>query len=421
MHKPVCILLLFFGINLPSIAQQKKRVLFIGNSYIATNNLPQMLRNMALTAGDTLEFDSHTPGGFRFLQHAANPTTMSKIQAGNWDYVVLQEQSQLPSFPISQVQNEVFPYARMLDSMIKVHNPCAETMFYNTWGRKNGDASNCSNWPPVCTYQGMDSLLALRYRMMAEDNNAVIAPAAQVWRFIRDNHADIELFQADGSHPSTAGTYAVACAFYTTIFRKPANSITTTAGINAAQAAMIRAASDTIVYQQMSDWLIGAYDPIANFNVTIDARTLSCNNLSEFANLFSWYFGDGFSSNEESPVHTYTVDGVYTITLQAARCGKISIDSAQIEIISTAAQTQIQPNRCLIFPNPARETLTISVNNDRLGHFQVFDIAGRSVLEGYSAHTELSINVADLQPGIYSIILSDRNYKSKFVVSKQTY
>lgn len=380
-----------------------------------------MLRTMALSAGDTLEFESHTPGGFRFLQHAGNATTISKIQAGNWDYVVLQEQSQLPSFPISQVENEVFPYARILDSIIKAHNPCSETMFYNTWGRKNGDASNCSNWPPVCTYQGMDSLLALRYRMMAEENNAVIAPAAQVWRFIRNNHPEIELYQADGSHPSAAGTYAVACAFYSSIFRKPAISITTAAGINATQAATIRDASDTIVFGQLEHWLIGAYDPLANFDVSIDARTLSCNNLSLFADTYSWNFGDGFTSSEDSPTHLYSEDGTYTVSLLASRCGKISLSSVQIDIISTAIQAQQQPISCLLFPNPAREILTISANKDRIGHYQIIDITGRLVLEGYSAQKEMSIPVADLQQGIYSIILSDRNHQSKFVISTQTY
>ena len=65
----------------------------------------------------------------------------SRIRSGSWDFVVLQEQSQLPSFPIEQVTAEVFPYARYLDSVIKAHNSCAQTIFYMTWGRKNGDFS----------------------------------------------------------------------------------------------------------------------------------------------------------------------------------------------------------------------------------------------------------------------------------------
>lgn len=75
--------------------------------------------------------------------------------------------------------------------------------FYDL-GKKEGDAGNCPFWPPVCTYSGMDSLLNLRYRMMAEDNDALLSPVGQVWHYIRDNHPEIELYNADMSHPSSA-------------------------------------------------------------------------------------------------------------------------------------------------------------------------------------------------------------------------
>ncbi|MFN5793339.1 MAG: hypothetical protein ACK455_00960, partial [Bacteroidota bacterium] len=122
---------------------ETKRVLFIGNSYIYTNNLPQVLKDVALSNGDDVIFDSSAPGGHTFQQHSTNATTLSKIAQGNWDYIILQEQSQRPAFPISQVQTEVFPYAAYLDSLAKAQNPCATVMYYMTWGRKNGDASNC--------------------------------------------------------------------------------------------------------------------------------------------------------------------------------------------------------------------------------------------------------------------------------------
>lgn len=96
--------------------------------------------------------------------------------------------SLLPS--ISQVETDVFPYAHYLDSVINFYNPCVETAFYMTWGRKNGDASNCSFWPPVCTYDGMDSLLNLRYRMMADSNASILSPVGAVWNYIRKKQSE---------------------------------------------------------------------------------------------------------------------------------------------------------------------------------------------------------------------------------------
>ena len=220
-----------------------QRALFLGNSYTGVNNLPQMVADAAASAGDNLVFDSHTPGGQTLQAHSTNATSLAKIALGSWDFVVLQEQSQLPSFPLGQVQTDVFPYAQLLNGLILEANPCAETVFYMTWGRENGDAGNCASWPPVCTYNGMDSLLNLRYRMMAADNDAILSPVGAVWHYLRENHPAIDLYQADESHPSVAGTYAAACCFYAALFRKDPTAITYDAGLPAADAANIRAAA----------------------------------------------------------------------------------------------------------------------------------------------------------------------------------
>lgn len=53
-----------------------------------------MVNSMASSTSDILVHDENTPGGARFLNHVANPTTLNKINADNWDYVVLQAQSQ---------------------------------------------------------------------------------------------------------------------------------------------------------------------------------------------------------------------------------------------------------------------------------------------------------------------------------------
>jgi hypothetical protein len=201
-------------------AQTTVRALFIGNSYTNTNNLPDVIADLAASTGDSLIYDFNTPGGYTFQLHTTNAATLDKIALGTWDYVVLQEQSQQPSFPIEQVEVQVFPYAAELNDLILAANPCTETVFYMTWGRKNGDAFNCPTWPPVCTYEGMDDLLQERYIMMAEDNAAILSPVGKLWRHIRTYNPAIELYSGDESHPSTAGTYAAACSFYSVLYRK---------------------------------------------------------------------------------------------------------------------------------------------------------------------------------------------------------
>lgn len=235
-------------------AQTTQKVLFIGNSYVYTNDLPNAIKTIALGCGDTLEYSQSTPGGCTFHQHLSNTTTMNYVNAGGWDKVILQEQSQLPSFPIGQVQNECFPYAQQLCQQIRHVTPSTGIVFFMTWGRKNGDASNCANYPPLCTYEGMDSLLYWRYMQMAEDNSAIVSPVGRVWHVIRDNHPEIELYSSDESHPSVAGTYAAAVTFYTILFRKSPSCITNNLTVDAATAQIIRETVQTVVFDSLDFW-----------------------------------------------------------------------------------------------------------------------------------------------------------------------
>ena len=130
MKKTIVSLVLIF-IFLSFVKAEKRRILFLGNSYTYVNDLPNTLKQLALSLGDTLETDNYTPGGSSLQSLTFDANTLAKIQIGNWDYVVIQAQSQEPAFPASQVQTNTYPFAQKLDSMIHVFNPCAEIVFYS--------------------------------------------------------------------------------------------------------------------------------------------------------------------------------------------------------------------------------------------------------------------------------------------------
>jgi PKD repeat protein len=386
-----------------------KRALFLGNSYTGVNNLPQMVANIATSMGDTFIYDSNTPGGYTFQGHSTNTTSLSKIEQGNWDYVVLQEQSQYPSFPNSQVEMSVFPYAALLDSLIHLHNPCAETVFYMTWGRKNGDAQNCGFWPPVCTYAGMDSLLNLRYRMMAEDNDAILSPVGAVWKYIRENYPSIELYQSDESHPSVAGTYAAACAFYSTLFRKDPTTISYSANLSASEAANIRTATKAIVYDNLLEWHIGEYDPMAGFNYSVqNDMELTFTNTSVNATSFHWSFGDGSTSQEANPTHTYASSGTYTIQLTATKCGKTSTTQHTIDTTLPVGIDEMNATQDFtIYPNPATTHVNVQSSASKNITYKIISAHGQEVLSGIIMSGDNHINVSSISSGLYILKLMD--------------
>ncbi|AEV31189.1 PDK repeat-containing protein [Owenweeksia hongkongensis DSM 17368] len=400
--KPTLLLLTFF-FSL-ALQAQTKSVLFIGNSYTGVNNLPQLTKDVALSVGDTLLFDSHTPGGAQMQQHATNATAIQKIFSQPWDHVVLQAQSQEPSFGQAQVQQSVYPYAEILCDTMRANNSCTRPIFYRTWGRKNGDAGNCAVAPWLCTYEGMDSALAFSYRKMANDNDAFLSPVGDVWKYIRANYPSINLYAPDESHPSLAGSYAAACTFYAIIFQKDPSLITHDATLNATVAQNIRAAAKLIVYDSLLNWNVGKFKPVACFTYFIQGCTVSFDpTCSLNDSSYSWDTGDGVTTNGMNIVHTYSAGGAYDVTLLVSQCGQthdttITIFPCTIGLNELSAQ---KPN--LIYPNPAHDMLNLE-NLDKwdITQIKVVDIQGKTILT-YIDDIPNSIDISSLPKGTYSV------------------
>ncbi len=344
-------------------AQVAKRALFLGNSYTNYNNLPQLTASIAESAGDTLITAANTPGGYTFEGHLTNTTTQSLIQQGNWDFVVLQQQSQMPAFPITQVEVETFPFAAQLNESIIANNPCAETVFYMTWGREIGDQQNCATWPPVCTYEGMDDLLRERYMMMAEMNEGIVSPVGAVWRYLRENHPEIQLFASDGSHPSPAGSYVAAVCFYTSLFRKSPLNAPFDYTIDNVQETIIRQAVHDLVYMNQLEWYIGAWDPIAFGNIELgpDNSHLLINSSSNATEFFYAIDGGTYAAlMTDSLTLDVAEPGEHSISIVAAKCGIADTTSIAFDI---ASSLPVYGKHATfdIYPNPAHEAVSISI------------------------------------------------------------
>ena len=379
--------------------QQTKKVLFIGNSYTYVNDLPALLSNVAQSAGDSVIYDSNCLGGYTLQLHSTNATTLQKIAQGNFDFVVLQEQSQLPSFPISQVQSSVYPFAKTLDSLINVANPCTETVFYMTWGRKNGDASNCPNWPPICTYSGMDSLLRMRYEYMANTNSALVSPVGAVWRYIRNNHPGIELYSADESHPSLAGSFATACTFYSILFRKDPTAITFASTLDSTDAANIRNAAKLVAYDSLGFWNVGDYDMNVDFTYSMGSTTgVILMNQSTNCDSILWDFGDGTQSTTGSPIHVYQQFGNYTITLIGYHCNETDTFSLSINI-GQVGINELKNNVISSVSISEDDQLIINGDLQSIKELKVYNSAGQLIYQ--SNYINKSIPIGNIANGMY--------------------
>ncbi len=298
-NKIFIFLCLFIFIANLSFAQTKS-ILFLGNSLTYSNGgLQNELRSLALSLGDTLEVDANNTGGATFSDHCNNATSLAKIQSRAWDYVVLQGQSQEPSFPPLQVQQDTYPYAAILSDSVHNNSACTQLLFFMSWGRPNGDTQNCASYPVICTYDGIQGRLRTSYLEMAEANDGWAVPCGMAFSEIFHNHPEINLF-SDAIHPSMHGTYLAACTFYASIFHKsPVGASYIPAGITQNEATLLQTTAWNTVNDSVETWLIDTTTLNPSFQVLSSYYDNACfKNTTENADSCTWTLVGGYTSTQ---------------------------------------------------------------------------------------------------------------------------
>ncbi|NVK28500.1 MAG: T9SS type A sorting domain-containing protein [Flavobacteriia bacterium] len=388
---------------------QTQRVLFIGNSYTNANNLPQLVADVASSLGDTLIHDKNTPGGYTLQSHSTDQTTLNKIALGTWDYVVFQEQSQRPSFPPSQVATEVLPYASALSNAVRGANACTEVMFYMTWGRENGDQSNCASYPPICTYTGMQNRLRSSYLLMGQQNSAEVSPVGAVWRDVRTNYPSINLYTADESHPNLTGSYLAALTFYASIFHKPVTGAWLPSGVSPAEASSIQMQVNSTVFDSLGVWMIDTTSLQVRRFFYQNGCTVTAD-YSDSQNADSIYvdFGNGDFGSTFIDSTTYSTNGVYVIQSTLYRECDSLVTSDTIVVNCSIGLFEFDDDLKL-YPNPTSDFVTIP--EEFVGmEFSLVDLSGRTVKSG---NLKSMMDVRPLQVGRYILRITseDRSVK----------
>jgi len=339
---------------------------------------------------------------------------------GNWDFVVLQGSNRL-SLNLNQVEAEVFPFAHYLDSVINVYNPCGETIFYMTWGLKNGDVINCPVSPAVCTYEGMDNLMRMHYMAMADINRAVVSPVGAVWKYIRQHYPSIELFVTDGIHPSQAGSYAAACSFYAAIFRKDPLLITYDFTLNSADAENIKAAAKLVMYDSLLQWHIGEYDLVSDFSYSqLSAYTFQFTSQSQNEIGQIWDF-DTETDTSANPTYTFANAGRYPVQLSSFNQCDTVVSNQEISVscVITSVEEIDMLEKSIFYPNPATEKVFLNLQSTTGISINIYCLCGGNVFTiDHLLSTEIDISA--LKSGLYvlEIIKGSDIISTKLMIQK---
>jgi len=174
------------------------KILFIGNSFTARNKLPDRIAQLAAAHGIEMTHQLISAGGASLRRHLNAGAAQKAISSGQFNYVVLQEQSTLPIKSPSRMHESV----REVDQAITAAG--AKTVLYMTWARQHAPQ----------TQQAITDA----YQSIGKELGAIVIPVGVAWETLLGYPGHPQLYDRDGSHPSLAGTMLAACAFVAVLF-----------------------------------------------------------------------------------------------------------------------------------------------------------------------------------------------------------
>ena len=181
-----------------SAAPAPLRVLFVGNSHTAVNNVPELVRQIGIARGVQLEVDRITASGATLEDHVKSGSVKQRLETKPFSAVVLQEQSGRQVLEVDAYEAS----ARTLAASARANK--ARVFIYMGWTQQETVKQygyTQRNWT--------DSALRV-----ARAIGAGVAPAGEAWLYAKRRDEALPLQQSDGNHATYAGSYVAASAIF---------------------------------------------------------------------------------------------------------------------------------------------------------------------------------------------------------------
>jgi acetyl esterase/lipase len=155
--------------------------------------------------------------------------------------------------------------------------------------------------------------------------------------------------------------------------------------------------------------------PYASFDHLTTQNEVIFSNTSTDGNIFNWNFGDGNTSTEQNPIHTYSENGEYTVTLTTTSTNGCSKESTQNITIDFLGINELVQNLTII--SPFNETLMLN-SSDNIGQIEIYSLDGKLIYTDNIVDKSISIDASNWHSGIYILMQVNQgviNQRSKIV------
>jgi PKD repeat protein len=148
-----------------------------------------------------------------------------------------------------------------------------------------------------------------------------------------------------------------------------------------------------------------------------DEKTVVFQNQSLWATEWHWDFGDGSTSDEKHPEHTYAANGLYTVSLTASNWCSTETFTQQVQIGSVSTQ---EPSASVfsIAPNPANGSFVLQLKQHDQAQVRLSDLNGRLLLD-QPASNGARIDLSAFGKGVFVLqVMADGKVYSEKVVNR---
>lgn len=196
----------------------------------------------------------------------------------------------------------------------------------------------------------------------------------------------------EGAAPETSTTQGPHTVFYTTPGSK---SVTLT--INGS------------LTETKENLVTATPQPEAEFTFAGTGLSVEFTNSTTNATSYLWDFGDGNSSTEVNPTHTYSAAGLYMVTLTANNLVCEDDITQDVAVPLTNIDQSIVDNTFEIYPNPSSGIFKIQFEeNYQFESIHIIDQAGKTVLtidEFDSGVSGILVDISDAKSGLYYLLI----------------
>ncbi len=155
----------------------------------------------------------------------------------------------------------------------------------------------------------------------------------------------------------------------------------------------------------------GEEPPVADFtfNVGEEGEVQFTDASTNMPASWMWDFGDGNSSTEQNPTHTYMASGNYTVCLTATNSGGSNQSCQEVEVVLTSVKEAPEAASVRAYPSPVVETLFLEFGElaGKAVQLKLFSNTGQLLrqqrLEQAPANWRLPLT--ELPTGIYRLLV----------------